>query len=181
MNRLFVPPAPAPLRSGFVTFIRLRFHLLYTSKERERWRSQPLMCGWVFSQVDWCEGGGREDETRREGLSVGLVANGKVGMKDRCAHARLLPAQQARTWKVLRISLRDFWSIFPLILIKTNQLTPLLKKSYHSKFFMFFQVIKFTFWYGISMNLKVMLLNMKQIESCKKLLKLNFWPYLDDF
>ena len=50
------------------------------------------MCGWVFSQVDWCEGGGREDETRRECLSVGLVANGKVGMKDRCAHARLLPA-----------------------------------------------------------------------------------------
>ena len=89
--------------------------------------------------------------------------------------------QQARTWKVLRISLRDFWSIFPLILIKTNQLTPLLKKSYHSKFFMFFQVVKFTFWYGISMNLKVMLLIIKQIESCKKLQKLNFWPYLDDF
>ena len=89
--------------------------------------------------------------------------------------------QQARTWKVLRIGLRDFWSIFPLILIKTNQLTPLLKKSYHSKFFMFFQVVKFTFWYGISMNLKVMLLIIKQIESCKKLQKLNFWPYLDDF
>ena len=65
----------------------------------------------------------------------------------------LSEAQQARTRKVLRIGLRDFWSIFPLILIKTNQLTPFLKKSYHSKVFMFFQVIKFTFLYEILMNL----------------------------
>ena len=96
-------------------------------------------------------------------------------------HPHTEPTQQALTGKVLGIGLRDFWSIFPLILIKPNQLTPLWKKSYHSKFFMFFQVVKFTFWYGISMNLKVMLLIIKQIESCKKLQKLNFWPYLDDF